>query len=262
MVVAAVTGIIQVIRLVGGDLFGSSHGQVLLLKVIAVAAMLAVSLAARQQVTLRLDRAHELTVPLADRFRRAFGAEAALGIVVLAFSGWMLTLTPAKVDPLAGETYTREIPFNDTASGIQATVFLGPGRTGLNGLKVEVEAPADGITNLTLRFLPPIGSDTYGLEQSIPLTTSGTAVLDDSVGLPFNVAGTWTIQLVASTAIGVQEGAETTFPITDADGNFPTIPPADSTIPVQVSLVEQPTTTAPFATSPTTVAPTTSAPAG
>lgn len=255
MVVAAITGIIQTIRLVGGDLFGSSHGQVLLLKVIAVAAMLAVALAARQQVALRLDRAHELTVPLADRFRRAFGAEAALGIVVLAFSGWMLTLAPAKIDPLAGETYTRVIPFNDTASGVHATVFIGPGTVGLNGLKVEVDEPADGITNLTLRFLPPVGSNTFGIEQAIPLTTWGTAVLDDSEGLPFNVAGTWTIQLVASTAIGVQEGAETTFAVTDVEGNFVTIPPADGTVPVQVSIVEQSTTTAPFATSPTTLAP-------
>jgi copper transport protein len=268
MLIAAITGIIQVVRLVGGELFSSSHGQVLLLKVIAVAAMLAVSLAARQQVSLRLDRAHELTVPLADRFRRAFGAEAALGIVVLAFSGWMLTLTPAKVDPFAGETYTREIPFNDSASGIEARVFIGPSAVGLNGLKVEVDSPADGITNLTLRFLPPVGSTAYGIEQPIPLRTSGTAILDDSVGLPFNATGTWTIQLVASTATGVQSGAETTFLVTDASGNVVTIAPLPSTTPVQVSIVEQPTSSAPFATSaptptpPPTSAPATSAPGG
>ena len=99
ILVTAVTGVIQVIRLDGGELFSSSHGRVLLLKVIAVAAMLAVSVAVRQQVTLRLDRAHEMTVPLADRFRRGFGAEAALGVVVLAFSGWMLTLTPPRIAP-------------------------------------------------------------------------------------------------------------------------------------------------------------------
>ena len=98
------TGVAQMIRL-DGNPFTSSHGQVVLLKAVAVAAMIAVGLEARRQVGYRLDRAHEMTVPLADRFRRAFGAEAAIGVVVLAFSGWLLSLTPAKVDPLADEAY-------------------------------------------------------------------------------------------------------------------------------------------------------------
>ena len=127
---AIVTGVIQMIRLDGGELFTSSHGRVVLLKVIAVAAMLAVSLAVRQQVTMRLERAHEMTVPLADRFRRAFGAEAALGVVALAFSGWLLTLTPARVDPYAGESYLPALVFNDQTSGLEAKVFIGPGRVG------------------------------------------------------------------------------------------------------------------------------------
>lgn len=260
MLVAAGTGIIQVIRLDGGNLFSSSHGRVLLLKVVAVAGMLAVSLAARQQVTLRLDRAHEMTVPLADRFRRAFGAEAALGVVALMFSGWLLALTPAKVDPLAGESYPIERPFNDQGTGLVARVSLGPGRVGLNGLKVEVDAPADGITNLTLQFLPPAGSNAFGIEQKIPLTTSGTAYLDDSVGLPFTVAGQWTVRLFASTATGVLDGAETTFQITDADGNTPTIPPSQSTPVVPTSFIDQSTTTAPFATTTTSTSLPTSVP--
>ena len=73
------------------------------------------------------------------------------------------------------------------------------------------------------------------------------------------------MQLVASTTLGVQEGAETTFLVTDADGNVVTIPPTPTTLPVQVSIVEQSTTTAPFATSPPTVpltVPPTPAPSG
>ncbi len=254
MFVVVITGLIQLVRLVGGSLFSSSHGQVLLLKVVAVAAMLAVSLAARQQVTMRLDRAHELTAPLADRFRRAFHAEAAIGIVVLAFSGWLLALTPANVDPLDDDgDYRLEVAFNDSASGVEATVFIGPSAVGLNGIKIEVEEPAEGITDLRLRFIPPIGSQAVGYEQPIPLTTAGTAVLDESVGLPFSVAGTWTIQLVATTTIGVQSGAETTFLVTNADGTTATIPQVVGTTPVQVEIVDPtPGTTAPFATSTTT----------
>jgi len=256
MLVAAVTGVIQVIRLDGGELFSSSHGRVLLLKVIAVAAMLAVALAARQQVTLRLDRAHEMTVPLADRFRRAFGAEAALGVVALAFSGWMLTLTPAQVDPYASEKYIPGLEYNDPASGLEAKVFIGPGKVGLNGLKVEVEKPAEGITNLTLRFVPPVGSNAFIVQQAIPLTTWGTAILETADGLPFTVPGTWTLELSASTTTGVLENATYTFAVTDTEGAFVTIPPSVSTVPVQVELIDQVTTTAPFGTTPPTAPPT------
>ena len=252
MLVAAVTGVIQVIRLDGGDLFSSSHGRVLLLKVIAVAAMLAVALAARQQVTLRLDRAHEMTAQMADRFRRAFHAEAALGVVVLAFSGWMLALTPPRIDPLAGEVFLDPIVLNDPASGLEARVFIGPGRAGPTGLKVEVEAPAEGITNLKLRFVPPTGSDAFIVEQTIPLTTWGTAVLDDSVGLPLNTPGTWTLQVFASTSTGVLEGAARTFLLSDASGSFVTIPPTETTVDLQIQEIDQSTTTAPFATTTTT----------
>ncbi len=252
MLVAAISGVIQVIRLDGGELFSSSHGRVLLLKVIAVAAMLAVAVAVRQQVTMRLERAHEMTVPLADRFRRAFGAEAALGVVALAFSGWMLTLTPARVDPYAGETYLPALTFNDQAAGLEARVLIGPGRVGLNGLKVEVEAPADGITNLVVRFVPPIGSDAFIVQQTIPLTTAGTAILETANGLPFTVPGTWTLELSASTTTGVVENATYTFAVTDVNGDFVTIPPSVTGAPVQVELIDQVTTTAPFGTVPPT----------
>jgi copper transport protein len=252
MVAVILSGLAQMIRL-DGNPFSSSHGQVLLLKVVAVAAMLAVGLEARRQVGFRLDRAHEMTVPLADRFRRAFGAEAAIGVVVLAFSGWMLTLTPPKVDPLAGEVYTREIAFVDTATGIDARVFIGPARVGRNGFRIEVEAPQEGITNLSLRFLPPIESNSPVIRQDLGLTTAGTAVLPTDIGLPFQVAGQWTIELIASTTLGSQPGARATFQVDPADGSTSSLPSTTSTtVPVDISIVDQSTTSAPFVTTTTT----------
>ena len=84
IVVTVVTGLIQTVRLDGGDLFGSSHGRVLLLKTVAVAVMLFIAIKARQFVNDRLARADEMTVPMADRLRRAFGTEAAIGILAVA----------------------------------------------------------------------------------------------------------------------------------------------------------------------------------
>ena len=259
ILVTCVTGIIELIRLDGGDLFGTSHGRVLMLKVVAVAAMLAVALAARQQVTMRLERAHELTVPTADRFRRAFGAEAAFGVVALAFSGWLLGLTPAKVDQFPSESYTREIPFNDEATGLVAVVKIGPARVGLNGFRIEVEEPADHINNLTLLFVPPNGSNLNSLQQAIPLTTSGTAQLAIADGLPFGVGGVWTLQLSVSTATGTLQDATATFEVLDAAGNEITTPPVGGSVPTQVELIDPSTTVAPFATT-TTIASTTSPP--
>jgi copper transport protein len=262
ILVASVTGIIQVWRLDGGDLFSSNHGRVLLLKVFAVAVMVFVALAARQQVAARLDRAHELTAPLADRFKRAFSTEFAIGVVVLGFSGWLLQLTPPKVDPLANEVYIEAMVFNHAPTGLDATVRLGPGTAGPTGLRVDVDAPETGITSFVLRFIPPENSGAYIVEQPIPLTGAGTAYLDDSIGIPLNAAGVWTLELSASTATGVLEGARYTFELLQPDGT-----PATTTLPaasddVNVSVVEQTTTTAPFATEATTTTTTTTVPSG
>lgn len=248
ILVASGTGIIQVWRLDGGNLFGSNHGRVLLLKVIAVAVMLAVALAARQQVTMRLDRAHELTAPLADRFKRAFGTEAALGVVVLAFSGWMLTLTPPKIDPLANEVYLDAMVFQHDTTGLDATVRVGPGVAGPTGLRVDVEAPEEGITELVLRFIPPENSGAFIVEQEIPLTGAGTAYLDDSIGLPLNAGGVWTLELSAATATGRLDGARYTFELRLPDGTQATTTLPQVSSDVSVSILEQTPSTAPFAT--------------
>ena len=68
-----------------------------------------------------------MTVPLADRFRRAFGAETAIGVVVLAFSGWLLALDAGQGRQFADEAYTREMPFVDPSTGIDAARLHRPG---------------------------------------------------------------------------------------------------------------------------------------
>ena len=264
MLFATVTGVAQMIRLDGGELFSSSHGRVVILKAVAVAAMLAVALAARQQVALRLERAHELTVGLADRFRRAFSAEAALGVVVLMFSGWLVSLDPAKLDPLAGEEYLPAMVFDDPASGISARVSVGPGVVGRNGLKVEVDTPAEGISAMVVRLLPPDGAaacdvttETGGCEviQNIGLDRAGTAVLLTDPGLPLGVSGTWTLELSAATQQGALQAATNTFLVVEQDGTVvttPTVTQPLTTSPVQTSVIESTPPTAPFATTTTT----------
>ena len=102
IVITLFSGLIQLYRLDGGELFSSGHGRVVLLKTVAVAAMVFVGMTARQIANAKLNRASELNVRNADRLRRAFGTEAAIGLVVIGLSGWLLALDPGKL-PDSGE---------------------------------------------------------------------------------------------------------------------------------------------------------------
>jgi hypothetical protein len=177
-----------------------------------VAAMVFVAMSVRQVVAARLRRADQMSPQNADRFRRSFTAEAGIGVFVLALSGWMLALTPAQV----GDDISYQVnrPFVDAASGLDVMVRITPAEVGLNGLRVEVESPQEGISNLRVSFIPPEGSMARGIEQPIPASGAGTWVLDQSVGIPFDEPGTWTLQLTGVTDTGTITGATTTFPVT------------------------------------------------
>jgi copper transport protein len=211
IVITVATGVLQMFRLVGGGLFSTGHGRVLLLKTLAVAAMVFISMVARQLVVERLRRTDELNVASADRFRRAFGIEAGIGVVVLALSGWLLALNPAQISDRP--EYNIERRFSDSVSGLDVTVFINPAEVGLNGLRIEVEAPQENITDLAVTLLPPEDIAATGYVQPIPLDGAGTAVLDEADGLLLEVPGQWTLQLTGSTPDGTLTGATTSFPV-------------------------------------------------
>ena len=98
------TGFIQMYRLDWGEIFTSSHGRVLFLKSIAVGVMVFLGVAARQFIKERVARVDAMTGQLALRLRRAVGIEAMCGVVVLALTAWMLSLTPPKVAATSDDT--------------------------------------------------------------------------------------------------------------------------------------------------------------
>ena len=242
-----ITGVIQLIRLDGGSLFSSGHGRLLLFKAVVVAVMVFVAVTTRQMVSARLARAQEMTVPLADRFRRAFSAEAAIGLVVVMLSGWLLALTPPRIVETDNANYPVTVPFVDDATGIDINVKVTPAQVGRNGIRVEVMAP-EQISNLVLLFVPPAGSTAHPVEQSIPnLTEVGAAVLKASDGIPLEDAGTWTIQLSVVTATGALTGATSSFDVAAAeDGVGTTVTP-----PIVTNVIDPATsTTTTVATAP------------
>jgi len=231
------TGIVQMILLDGGDLFGTPHGRVVLLKTVAVAGMIFVAVSARQFVNQRLARADEMTVPMAARLRRAFGVEAAVGVLVLAMSSWLLSLAPANVSAAPDISYAIVLPIEATEADVDMTVRLTLDRVGLSGLSVEADAPAENVSGLEVVFTAP-ANDTLGtITQPVPLTGAGVAVLlEGAQGLPLTVAGGWTMVVNAVTPTGVFTSPPQSFTILNADGTeavaVPTPPPVVTIPPI------------------------------
>lgn len=237
IVITVLSGLVQVYRLDGGALFTTNHGRVMLVKTAVVALMVFIGLTARQVAQARLARAADLAAPAADRLRRAFGTEAVIGVIVLGLSGWLLGLTPNKAPVEAGGDFAIERTFRDTEAGLDLTVSLRPGRVGLNEMRVEVREPEEGVTGLTVTLFPPAGSTEPRIEQPIPLSGAGIALSGEGGGVPLNVAGSWRMQVAASTQTGAVPAAENSFVVNEADGSEPTtelVPPvtgAATTVP-------------------------------
>lgn len=227
IVITVISGLVQLYRQVGGELFTTGHGRVLLLKTVAVAAMLFVGMTARQVARAKLARANELSVRNADRMRRAFGTEAGIGLVVILLTGWLLTMTPGKVPAGGGGNFAIHERVIDTPSGIDLDVYLEPGTVGQNRLVVRVNEPETGLTDLSITFRPPAGSppEAVGVTQAIPELTGRdqTAGTTDGNGIPLMVAGTWMVTVSGATAAGSLPGGEIPIVIANADGSLPEV---------------------------------------
>jgi copper transport protein len=242
IVITLFSGLIQLYRLDGGELFSSGHGRVVLLKTVAVAAMVFVGMTARQIANARLTRASELNVRNADRLRRAFGTEAAIGLIVIGLSGWLLALDPAKL-PGSGGDFDIQERFQDQALDFDVEVRLSPGQIGLNELEVAVDAPQTGLSELLVTFFPPTGSTGVPvITQGIGLTGAGIARSAGGGGIPLDAAGTWRIQVSAVTPQGTVTGINKNVAIADEEGNIPD--------PASVEVPELPPTSSSTTTTP------------
>ena len=238
IVVTIVTGFVQMLRLDGGGLFQSGHGLLVVLKTVVVAAMIFVALHARQFVTRRLNRAQQMSVALSSRLRRAFGAEAAIGVVTLALSAWLLGFTPPNVDPASSVGYEVTQTHVDAGEVIEVVVRFTDDTIGDIGMQVEVVEPAEGLTGLDVVLRAPDNPTLVGYRQTIPITAPGFAVRDESVGFPITVPGDWVVTVEATTTSGVIAGLPQTFRVLDADGTAVTSPvtaPAVSIVEVEVT---------------------------
>ncbi len=194
LVATVASGAIEFVRLDQGAL-GSSHGLLMIVKVLLVAGMVFVGVATRQFVTQRMNRVETMSAPLAARLRRALGMEASIGVVVMLVTAFLLALTPAGIGG-AGSNLDLgpQYRFQNTSIGFDMSVSFSQ-TIGPNDVRIEVlSVPSTGITGLAIDFIPPATSAVNGLTiHDIPLTGTGVAVLEKADGFSLLAAGTWTI---------------------------------------------------------------------
>lgn len=222
--ITVVTGAIQLFQLDRGEL-GTSHGMVVIVKVLLVSVMVFVGVAARQFISQRVSRVDAMTAPLATRLRRALGIEALIGVLVLALTSWLLALTPPGLSSAGGDSSLQlgaVHRFLNTDSTVEVDVAFSE-RVGANDVRIQVITPATGLTGLTVDFVPPVNSFVNGMTiNQIPLTGAGTAVLEKADGFNLTAAGTWTMIVSANGAVvGEQDvlvGGDTAITTTVASG--------------------------------------------
>ena len=213
-----VTGVIQLVRLDGGSLFSSSHGRSCCSRRSPWRRWCSSPSTARQMVSARLDRAQEMTVPLADRFRRAFGAEAAIGVVVLMLSGWLLALTPPRIVETDDANYPVTCRSSTTPPGSTSTSRSHRRRSVATGSGSRSMAPEqDHEPRAAVRSAGRLDRPSGRAVDPQPHRGRRRRAAGRPTGIPLEDAGTWTIELSVVTAIGTLTGATSSFDVGPAD---------------------------------------------
>ena len=83
----------------------------------------------------------------------------------------------------------------------------------------HVVEPEEGLSDLTVVLTaPPNDQNIASIRQPVPLTGSGFAVRDESIGLPIGVPGDWTIEVAATTPAGAVTSTAQVYSVRDQDG--------------------------------------------
>ncbi len=189
---AVVSGTLHLYQLDGGAILSSRHGRLIVLKVIAVAAMVYLGMLMRQVVATRLGKAKTLNAKIAFSLRRAVAAEAAFGVFVLAMSSWAVATLPDKIEPPGTDRTDYAFVGERSGGAFDVQVKVTPAMVGLNAVRIDVYSPDTDLTDLTVQFNPPT-ADTASVTLSVPLDGKGAARLPLKEGIPFGTAGLWTV---------------------------------------------------------------------
>ena len=204
LVITVLTGVVQMYRLDIGYLTNRTHGQVLILKVLAVAGVIFVGVTTRQFIRARLTRVDVLSSALAKRLSRAVGMEALGGALILLLTSWLLALQPGKLADAGNgpSNYAFRKQFIDAKAANDVTVFVTPALVGPNAVFVKLTKPVSAVTAFTVTFSPPADQVVPSVVLTPSLLEAGSASLPLSEGVPLNAPGAWTMTVSILTAQG------------------------------------------------------------
>lgn len=246
LLITVATGAIQLYRLDSGHLFDTTHGRLMLLKMVPVFAMVFVGVATRQFIRARVARAEVMTAPMAGRLRRAIGMEAAFGVAVLAITAWMLASPPGNLQASALSTasFVSHETFKDPDGKFEVTLAVNPAKVGPNALLFEVKKPVTGISSIRVRFDPPVNSTANAVVWTVTnLPGIGGAYLPPSVGIPLGVAGAWNVTVDVVAAVGTLHSTELLDVKPNGVGSIAPLPTVTQPIVTSPPITGAPSTT-------------------
>lgn len=248
ILLAVVSGVIQLLNLDGGSLLSSRHGRLILFKAIGVGAMFYVGGATREYIARNLTRRRQLTSKAAAKLRSAVATEVLFGVFVLAVTAWSVATLPANVDPPGSDRLSYTF-VGDRSGGIfDVQVRITPAKVGLNAVRIDVFTPKEGLTDLTVEFTPPT-PNSASVTLSVPLGGAGGALLPLAEGIPFGEPGLWTVRVSGNGPEGALPSVTYTVEVT-ADGLASLVDPTGPTS-VPTTPTDQSSTTIAGGTAPT-----------
>lgn len=251
IVIASASGIVHLWQLDGGDILSSRHGRLIVLKVLAVGAMIYLGGAARHYIANNLARRRQLTAKAATRLRSAVFMEIGFGALALVITAWAVATLPAKVPP-PGADRTKYVFVSARSGGaLDVQIRIEPAAVGPNAVRIDVFTPETGLSNLVVQFNPPT-QNSPGVTLTVPLDGAGGALLPLAEGIPFGEPGLWTITVTATGPNGPLPPANFTVevtsnglePLDNGPGAVTSIAVSDGSSAV-TTVVPLPTTTVP-----------------
>ena len=184
LVAVAATGSVLAWRIVGSwdVLFDSAYGQLLLVKIAVVLVVVAVAgwnrfvLLPRVRPSSRRSRRRGATTGSTARIAATIRVEAALLVVALLLTGFLVNRSP---------TVTEERPGAQTAKlgDLTTRVAITPGIRGRNSIRVQIEDPAGA--PLKLARLPTVGVRSGELDLgTVPVARAGPGTCTADVVIP------------------------------------------------------------------------------
>ncbi|GHO86609.1 CopD family protein [Dictyobacter formicarum] len=188
------------------QLWTSSYGQALLLKLGLFALLLA--LGVYQQLRIvpristsvsnqsgRMDAGSLATDKLQRRWQVVLRTEAVLGICLLVSVGILTSLSPA---PVVSSPAPKAVVYQGTASGLQYTLTLDPARSGSNTIEIELKdhyGQPLHTTNTVIVRANMLDID-IGVQELTLQPVKGSPGRYRTTGANFGMAGNWELTLV------------------------------------------------------------------